>query len=238
MREIMRDKTPTVARRSFLSRLGVGMTAAGATIGSSVASAQAPPAGARWQPGRHAQDDWLDQLPGQHRFVFDTTSPAAFGSALLYANNYFLANQNGYGLGNGELAVVIVVRHNSTQFAYNDALWAKYGVNLTQPTSFNDPETRQAPKVNLFNAAGLAAKLPSLGTTLDSLLKKGVHLAVCQMATRRFAAAIAQATGGTADAVYNELAANLVENSHMVPAGIVAVNRAQERGYSSSIIGV
>ena len=30
----------------------------------------------------------------------------------------------------------------------------------------------------------------------------------------------------------NELAANLLANAHLVPAGIVAVNRAQERGYS------
>jgi intracellular sulfur oxidation DsrE/DsrF family protein len=234
----MHDKASAAARRSFLSRLGVGMTAVGATFGSSVVTAQAPSPGARWQPARHAQDDWLDQLPGQHRFVFDTISPAGFGAALLYANNYFLASQNGYGLANSDLAVVIVVRHNSTQFAYNDATWAKYGVMLTQPTNFNDPETKQAPKINVYNSSARVAGLPSLGTTLDSLLKKGVHLAVCQMATRRFAGAIAQATGSTADSVYNELVANLVGNSHMVPAGIVAVNRAQERGYSSAIIGV
>jgi len=234
----MRDKTSTVARRSFLSRLGVGMTAVGATLGSSAVTAQAPAPGARWQPARHAQDDWLDQLPGQHRLVFDTTSPAGFGSAMLYTNNYFLANQNGYGLGNTELAVVIVVRHNSTQFAYNDAIWAKYGVMLTQPTNFNDPETKQAPKINIFNSPTRVGSLPSLGTTLDSLLKKGVHIAVCQLATRRFAGAIAQATSGNADSIYSELTANLVGNSHMVPAGIVAVNRAQERGYSSAIIGV
>jgi len=34
-----------------------------------------------------------------------------------------------------------------------------------------------------------------------------------------------------------ELAAHLVPNSHIVPAGIVAVNRAQERGYSFSYTG-
>lgn len=52
------------------------------------------------------------------------------------------------------------------------------------------------------------------------------------MATRRLAGGIAQSTGGNADAVYNELAANLLNNARLVPAGIVAVNRAQERGYS------
>ena len=85
--------------------------------------------------------------------------------------------------------------------------------------------------INVYNAAGYGALLPSGGTTLDSLVKRGVHFAVCQMATRRFAGVIAEATGGTADAVYNELVANLIPNSHMVPAGIVALNRAQERGY-------
>ena len=39
-------------------------------------------------------------------------------------------------------------------------------------------------------------------------------------------------TGGTADAIYKELAANLIDKARLVPAGIVAVNRAQEHGYS------
>jgi len=38
--------------------------------------------------------------------------------------------------------------------------------------------------------------------------------------------------GGDADAIYKDFAANLVPNSHIVPAGVVAVNRAQERGYT------
>lgn len=227
-----------VPRRSFLSRLGLGVTALGATLGSSTLAAQAPAAGGRWQPARHAQDDWLDQLPGQHRFVFDTTTPDGFGGALLYANNFFLANQSGYNLGTADLAVVIVVRHNSTQFGYNDAIWGKYGTVIADRSNTKDPQTKQAPKVNIYNSTALAGGLPSLGTTLDSLIKKGVHLAVCQMATRRFAGAIAQATGGTADAVYNELVANLVGNAHMVPAGIVAVSRAQERGYTFANVGV
>jgi len=50
-------------------------------------------------------------------------------------------------------------------------------------------------------------------------------------------AAIAESTGGKADDVYKELADHLVQNSHLVPAGIVAVNRAQERGYSLAYVG-
>ena len=43
---------------------------------------------------------------------------------------------------------------------------------------------------------------------------------------------IARATGGDADKILEEMVANLVPNARLVPAGIVAVNRAQERGYS------
>jgi intracellular sulfur oxidation DsrE/DsrF family protein len=68
--------------------------------------------------------------------------------------------------------------------------------------------------------------------TLDSLLKQGVQLAVCQVATRGIAGTIAAATGGNTDAIYNELVASIASGARMVPAGIVAVNRAQERGYS------
>ena len=59
-----------------------------------------------------------------------------------------------------------------------------------------------------------------------------MHFAVCQMATRRFAGVIANANKLDVEAVYTELASNLVKNSHLVPAGIVAINRAQERGYA------
>jgi intracellular sulfur oxidation DsrE/DsrF family protein len=205
----------------------------GATLVGGGAALQAQSGGeARWQPGRHTQDDWLDKIPGKHRFVFDTTMPDGFGSSILYSNNFFEANKNDYGLGDADSAVVIVARHFSTVFAYNDAMWAKYGPMFSQRIGFNDPQTKQPAKINVYNSAAHVGALPSFGTTLDTVLKRGVQLAVCQMATKFFAGGLAQATGGKADAIYDELVKNLVANSHMVPAGIVAVNRAQERGYS------
>ena len=66
---------------------------------------------------------------------------------------------------------------------------------------------------------------------LEALIKRGVHYAVCDMASHRFAGAIARKVDGDAEAVYKEMAANLIGNGHFVAAGIIAVNRAQERGY-------
>jgi intracellular sulfur oxidation DsrE/DsrF family protein len=203
---------------------------------SESAAAQSSPA-APWRPARHAQDDWLDQIPGSHRFIIDSVSPLGLGSALLFANNFFVANQAGYGLGNADAAVVVVLRHNSTAFGYTDAIWSKYGGPIGDGAAFDDPKTKTRPVINVLNSATYAGALPNNGVTLDALVARGVHFAVCQMATRRIAGQIASARGLNADTVYSELASNLIRNSHLVAAGIVAVNRAQERGYALANAG-
>ena len=68
--------------------------------------------------------------------------------------------------------------------------------------------------------------------TLDSLAKLGVRFAVCNTATRNMSRSLARAAGADADAIYAELTGNLITNGRLVPAGIVTVGRAQERGYS------
>jgi intracellular sulfur oxidation DsrE/DsrF family protein len=220
-------------RRSFLSKLTVGAAIVGGTVFRSQSAAAQSTSAAPWRPARHTQDDWFDQIPGSHRFIIDTTSPSGLGSALLYANNFFVANQQGYGLGNADAAVVIVLRHNSTGFAFSDAMWAKYSTAMGEAAgNFDDPKTKTKPTVNVYNSGNYLGTLPNGGVTIDALAGRGVHFAVCQMATRRFAGAIAAAHKLDVEAVYKELTSNLVRNSHMVPAGIVAVNRAQERGYA------
>jgi intracellular sulfur oxidation DsrE/DsrF family protein len=173
-----------------------------------------------WKPARHSQDDWLEKIPGQHRFVFDTTTPDGLALAFTFAGNYFTANHDAYGLEDHDLAVVMVARHKSTSFGYNDAMWAKYGKQFSEQAGLTDPKTKQPPTANLYL------------DRLDPLIKKGVQFAVCQMSSRRIAGAIAQTNGGEVEGVLKELAANLIANARIVPAGIVAVNRAQERGYT------
>jgi intracellular sulfur oxidation DsrE/DsrF family protein len=218
-------------RRSFLTRFNAGATSLAALAIGGVAMAK-PKAAAHWEPARHDKDDWLDQLPGKHRLLFDTITPDGLGEALAFGSNFIRVNKSEYGLANNDLAVIIVVRHRSTPFGYNDAVWAKYGTALAPITPVEDPKNKLAPKVNIYNFEDYANLLPSRGTTLDSLTKQGVQVAVCSVATRGIADVIAGKVGGNADAINNELIANLVPNARMVPAGIVAVNRAQERGYT------
>ena len=212
-------------RRAFLSRFGTSATAAALTLLAGRSAAAQSADAAQWHPRRHAEDDWLERIPGVHRFILDTTNPAGFDDALRFTSNYFTANQNAYGLKNEDLAVVIVARHHSTPFAYTDAMWSKYGIALAQRNAFTDPATGRPPTVNVYRAR------------VDELVRRGVHLAVCQMATRNIAGIVAKTAGSDTDTIYKELVANLVGNAHMVPAGIVAVSRAQERGYSLAVGG-
>lgn len=234
----MTRQSPPPERRSFLTRLNAGaaslaaLALGGAALQQKSMAQQKSAGPARWEPARHEKDDWFDQVPGKHRLVFDTTAWEGLAEAILFANNFIRVNKADYGLQSSDLAVVIVVRHRSTPFGYNDAMWAKYGPQIAARSKVEDPKSKAAPKINIFNSADYAEQLANRTTTLDSLFKQGLQLAVCGVSTRGYAGAIAEAVGGSADAIFNELSSNLLSNSRLVPAGIVAVNRAQERGYS------
>ena len=223
----------TTTRRSFFSRL----TATAAAFGFGTGTAAAQAASGEFKPARHAEDDWFDKLPGQHRYFLDALSPKGAGEAMRFASNVFTASKDGYKLGDGDTALVICLRHNATPFAWNDAIWAKYGATITGEIKFDDPKTGKPAVINMYNAAGYGDVLENRNTTLDALAKRGVHFAVCNLATRRHAGVIARASGASADDIYKELTANLIASAHMVPAGVVAINRSQERGYSFQYVG-
>ena len=211
-------------RRTFLSRFGIA--AAALTLGSGTASAERhdesqDAAGGRWQPARDAKDDWFDQIPGKHRLFFDTLTDGGLREARGFTNNYFDGSKSGYGLEQGELAVIICLRHSATPFAFADPFWAKYGPVIAESLKLSD----LTPKTNPHRAP------------LEALITRGVHYAVCDMASHRYAGLIARKVNGEADAVYKDMTANLIGNAHFVAAGIIAVNRAQERGYSIAYTG-
>ena len=216
------------ARRSMMS--GLGATIAAFALGSKTAAAQSP--AARFQPARHQQDAWLDAIAGKHRTFIDASTPRGAGEAMLYANNLYEANKSGYSMPENDIVVVACLRHFATPFAYNNAMWAKYGKFMSKMIEFTDPKTKQPPSTNVLNSADYGMALPNLGSTIDSVVKRGTRFAVCDMATHFFAAQVAMMSGGKADAVYKEFVGNLIPNSHMVAAGVVAVNRSQEYGYT------
>lgn len=216
------------ARRSVLSGLGAAIAAV--AMGSRSASAQARPGA--FQPARHQQDEWLNGLPGRHRTFIDCATVSGAGEGILYANNLYVANRNGYQLNESDLAIVVCLRHFATVFAYNDAMWGKYGKALSDLVEFTDPKTKQAPATNLLNSTDYGMSLPNFGNSIPSVVKRGTHFAVCDMATQFLTGQVAAAVKADAQALYKEFTSNLIPNSHLVSAGVVAVNRAQEYGYT------
>ncbi len=221
---------PPSGRRSFLSRLG--FVAAGASVAAAVANtASAQTAPKRFEPPRHEEDAWLDQFPGVHRAYIDAFTGLGGVTAMNYANNILGSHADVYGGTDADYAMIMCFRGQATPLAWSDAIWTKYGAAFANYVNFPDPRTQQHFTVNPLMMAD-RADLPSRGNTLEMIAGRGVHYAVCNRATRSISTMVARATGGDAEAIYQELVASIFEGARMVPAGVLATTRAQEYGYS------
>lgn len=227
--------TDNQGRRSLLSGLGAAIAAF--TVGTRTTNAQAQAGPGSFQPARHPQDEWMNALPGKHRTVIDCAAAGAAGTGVFYANNIFTANRSGYQLNDADVAIIVVLRHEATAYAYTDAIWAKYGTVLGPMVRITHPKTNQPPTVNPLNSAEFGPVMTSLGLPVSAIIKRGAHFAICDMATNRIAGVIARAVNSTAPEIYKELVANILPNGHMAAAGVVAINRAQEFGYSMLTAG-
>lgn len=220
------------ARRSFLSGIGAALAAMGFGAGRAEAQTRAAAPTAAFKPPRHQDDAWLSEIPGKHRIVIDAVQPNSAGAAVLYAANLFNTNKSAYGLTDKDLAIVIVMRHFATPFAFNDAVWAKYGKPMSAMLDFKDPKTKEAPSTNLYNSDQYGLAMTNLGNTIKSVTDRGAVLAICDLATHFAAGGVASMIKSTPDAVYGDFKANTLPNSRFVSAGVNAVTRAQELGYT------
>ena len=220
--------TELKARRSVLT--GVGAAAAGLALASQSACAQTG-GSAGFQPARDSADAWMGQLSGTHRVFIDSATARGGAEAVLYANNLFTAQEGpDYNGEPADLAMVVCFRHFSTPFGYNDAMWAKYGEIFNSIMNFPDPATGEAPTANMLNQD--RTDVPNFGFTIDLVTGKGTNFAICRAATSFFSNVIAGATNGSQPEIFDELVANAIPSSRFVSAGVMALTRAQEYGYS------
>lgn len=210
------NESSSADRRSVLT--GIGLAAlAGVALDSAEAKAQE--AGSTFTPRRHAQDSWMDALPGDHRVFIDTDNNAGAVNALRYATNILNAHVNAYEGRDLEMAMIVCFRHASTTMGFNDAMWAKYGSTFATMSrlTLNEGETQSSN--------------PQM-TAISTAVGRGVQFAVCNSASTMLAGMLARQGNQKAEDVLAELTANLVPNARMVPAGVMALTRAQEYGYS------
>ncbi|MDQ8155347.1 MAG: hypothetical protein P3B98_11865 [Gemmatimonadota bacterium] len=221
---------PTVPRRAFLT--SVSLTAAGLAAPATLAAASVAPS-TRGDVPRYPQDAWFDKLPGKHRLLLDATNATEAGGAIGFGWNFLRTSQTGYNLKDADQAVIICLRHSATLFAIANEVYQKYPALASE--KYTHPETERKVKGgNVFRPGSTNPKSIDDGFTLDGLAKRGVHFAICGVATRGMASMIA-GKGATRDAVekaMDELVAALPENAHVMSSGILAAQRAGEYGYT------
>ena len=213
-----REDHGTIGRRSMLAKVGVGAVAGLAVSAPSLVAQTAP---RQFEPARHSLDAWLDELAGNHRVFIDSSTTHGGANALRYASNIITVHEDAYSGNAADLAMVVCFRHESTPYAFDDAIWAKYGAGF-------DPSAATPPTANPMNTATAS----NGGTSIGALVAKGVQFAICSRATRAFAGGLARRAGVPVDDVVKELMAGAIPNSRFVPAGVMTLTRAQEYSYS------
>jgi intracellular sulfur oxidation DsrE/DsrF family protein len=222
------DSSTLVGRRGLFA-----VASAGAVLAAARPAAAAP--SSDWRATPEPQDAWME-LPGRHRMVFDASTADGADKAIDFSTTFYAANKEGYGLKDGDLGVIVILRHFATPFAFGDATWARWGGEFAKVISYQDPKTKAAPARNTLLVSD--SKDPDEAkASFTGLATRGAHFAVCGMATKFIAKKLANNDEAKAKAIHAELVADMIRNAHMVPAGIVALNRAQEHGYAVAHMG-
>jgi intracellular sulfur oxidation DsrE/DsrF family protein len=216
----------TSPRRSFLSRLA-GAAAAVGVGGALPRALSAEPT--------QAQDAWLDKQTGTHRCLFDFPQHGD-GMPQLHMFNYINTYNSAYGTKAGDVNAIgtfySVGPGSSIPLAFNDSMWQKY--KLGAYVKVDDPKTKAPAVRNMFNAPQAGDPVlfggAVLAASIPSLQKMGSTFLICNNALNLFTSQIAKQEGATADAVGAELRANLLPGVVIVPAMVIAIEKAQSKG--------
>ena len=206
------------ARRAFLAQVGAGTLAllgAPALLGAE-SLLNAPP----------MDDKWVDNLKGRYRQYYDATSVNS-GFALAYAMNWMDTMKSAYTLTDKDVNAVVGFRHFSIPIAYTDDIWAKY--KLGEFAQVTDPATKAPATRNIFyNPKEGDLMFPDMA--VNKLQPRGTTFVVCNIAHTVLSSMLGQKAGMTADAAKAEWEKGLIPGFTLVPSGVLAVHRAQEKG--------
>jgi hypothetical protein len=225
-----------IHRRRFLG----GVVGAAAAAGLSMAG---QPAAAAQESGA---DDWIKEVKGSHRCLFDFPQHKN-GMPQLHILNYLNTYAAAYKTGAGQVGAVGtfygVGAQASIPLAFNDAIWAKYGLGAY--TGLKDAEGKPYTR-NVFNRPtqkdlhlvmnaidspmipALADAIPALG--IESLQKMGAKFILCANALGIWCLELEARGKGKAQDIDKELHANILPGVTIVPAMVIAIEKAQEAG--------
>jgi hypothetical protein len=224
-------------RRGFLSR---AMRAAAAV-------ASLPLIGAREAVAQQAgPDDWMKEVRGSQRCFFDFPQHKN-GVPLLHILNYLNTYTAAYKTTPGQVGAVGtfygIGNQASISLAFNDAIWSKY--SLGEYTALKDATGKPYARNVFFGPTksdlhllmqamgtptipGFADAMPGLG--IQSLQKMGTKFLLCANALGAWCMELEARGKGKAPEIEKELRANLLPGVTIVPAMVIAIEKAQAAG--------
>ena len=224
-------------RRGFLGRV----------LGAAAAVASLPVIGVREAGAQQSgPDDWIKEVRGTQRCLFDFPQHKN-GVPLLHILNYLNTYPAAYKTTPGQVGAVGtfygIGNQASISLAFNDAMWAKY--SLGDYTALKDatgkPYARNVfyrPTKNdlhiLMQAMGtptipgFADAMPGLG--IESLQKMGTKFLLCANAFDAWCLELEARGKGKAPEIQKELRGNLLPGVTIVPAMVIAIEKAQAAG--------
>jgi intracellular sulfur oxidation DsrE/DsrF family protein len=223
----MPDPTLPTHRRGFLATVGATL-ALGAAGAVPLDLERLTPRGPRPEPD--TSDKWLADLKGKHRQIFDMPAPSG-GSGLLHVRNWYATWHDAYGVAEKDMNALVTLYGRTVPLGLTDPMWEKYhfGEVLKENGADKQPLTR-----NMFYrpAAGDPLAYGFLDSSIESLQKRGARFILCNNALSFWVARIAEKTGGNKDEIRADLLDHFVPGVVLVPGMVVAINKAQEHGFS------
>ncbi|GAA0878278.1 hypothetical protein GCM10009119_12460 [Algoriphagus jejuensis] len=221
----MKETTkPTSTRRDFINTLL--LTGAAGGIGSLISPTLARADTADKAQAMSEAEEWFKKIKGEHRVVYDGSTPHD-GFPIIWNWAFYLSN-NQTGSTDEDITAMTVLRHSAIPFALKTELWEKYqlgefvGVtdNQTQKPSLRNPYYE--PKEGDF-------PVPIIQGIKD-LQSRGALFCVCDLALNVYSSMKAEQSGADPAAVYAEWKAGILPGIQVVPSGVWALERAQKNG--------
>lgn len=220
------DLSGTTDRRGFLGSIATGA----ATFG--LAGLAAPLDLHAEEPGTGADDpeEMFKKIKGKRRIVFDSPQPHEI-FPFAWPRVFLLTNE-ATGSPEKDCGVVVVLRHDSIPYAFEDRLWEKY--KFGEMFKANDPETKAPATRNPFwKPKPGAFKVPGIGEVaigINQLQDSGVLFCVCGAAITVYSAVAASKMEKDAAEIKKDWESGLLPGITVVPSGVWALGRAQEKG--------
>lgn len=156
-------------------------------------------------------------------------------SVYLHMQNSLNAHEFSFGFGRGSLATLAVLMGPAVILGLDDAMWRKY--NFAK--AFNVAETNVYYRATSNLDLSASPDDPN-GVYQDwsaqAVLHRGGAFMVCHNALTAVSMAIAAAAGSTTDDVLAEFKHHLLPGYQIVPAGVGAVQLAQQHGFTEFAI--